>query len=377
MSEPTLFDHLDDLRTELLTWFDAHKREMPWRAEDPNPYHVWLSEVMLQQTQVDTVRPYFRRWIERFPTVHALAEAPLDDVMSLWSGLGYYQRARRLHSAAQRIVEQHQGAFPQAFSDILDLPGVGRYTAGAIASIAFGQRKPVLDGNVARVLARLHAIEGDPTQTAVSKRLWAEAEKLLPSSRVGDFNQALMELGALICRPKGPSCVRCPIAPWCQARIQGRTAELPTPKARPEKKHVVSGALLITHPEDEARVLLAQRPREGLLSGLWELPQLIMTPRRIPRRPKPPLSASAANRKKLARFARRELGLVLDVLEPQPVVRHTFTHLKWMMVPWQTRLKGAHAVDLSESSYLAWRFVSRDELGELGVPKMVHKALAR
>ncbi len=248
----------------LLAHFDATRRAMPWR-ETSDPYAIWVSEIMLQQTRVDTVIPYWERWLERFPTVEALAEAELDDVLKEWEGLGYYSRARNLHSAARVVRERFNGRVPAEPETLRELPGVGEYTAGAVASIAFDVPTPAVDGNVRRVLSRLYDLE-----SATPAQLRDLAAELVPGERPGDFNQALMELGATVCTPRSPACDACPVASWCQARKLGVQELRPLPRERkavPEE--VVETAVII---RDDGAVLLVRRPEDGLLGGLWEFP---------------------------------------------------------------------------------------------------------
>ncbi|MDQ3265105.1 MAG: A/G-specific adenine glycosylase [Myxococcota bacterium] len=254
------------LRSLLLAWFDRHQRDLPWRRTR-DPYAIWLSEVMLQQTRVQTVIPYWQRFLERFPTVNDLAEAPQDDVLSLWRGLGYYSRARNLHLAAKAISQQ--GSFPRTAEELGKLPGFGRYTAGAVASIGFGEAAPVVDGNVARVFARLFLVEGAPGERDREKALWSLAEQWVVGPRPGDWNQALMELGALICRPEAPTCLICPLRDRCGALQAGRVAELPPVRVRAARKRL---ELLVAVWRDGDKVLLARRAGGGLFGGLWELP---------------------------------------------------------------------------------------------------------
>ncbi|MEX0745152.1 MAG: A/G-specific adenine glycosylase [Phycisphaeraceae bacterium] len=273
---------LPQLRRRLLAWYAHYHRQLPWRAtpqsqisprpsavRNANPYHVLVSEAMLQQTQVATVIPYFHRFIEQFPTVHDLAAAEEQQVLRLWQGLGYYRRARHLHAAAQAIVQQHAGDVPETLDALLALPGFGRYTAGAVASIAFGRRVPILDGNVARVLARVFNIDEPIDQPATRERLWQLADQVLPRKAVGDFNQALMELGALICMPRRPQCAICPLEALCQARQSGRETTLPrrSPRKAPRAVHHVIAAI-----ERQGRYLFEQRPARGLWSNMWQLP---------------------------------------------------------------------------------------------------------
>lgn len=248
----------------LLRWFDRAKRDLPWRRTK-DPYAIWISEVMLQQTQVATVIPYFERFLERFPTLQSLAETPQADVLSLWSGLGYYSRARNLHRAAQVVTQVHAGVLPACVDQLLELPGFGRYTAGAVASIAFGIQAPLVDGNVSRVLTRLFAVDDEKRE----KRVWELASSLVPRGRPGDFNQSLMELGATVCVPVAPLCLLCPVRSHCQALAQGRVDQLPPPKVRAARKPL---NLAVAVCRKGARLLLMRRDDGGLFGGLWELP---------------------------------------------------------------------------------------------------------
>ncbi|MEM7481157.1 MAG: A/G-specific adenine glycosylase [Acidobacteriota bacterium] len=251
----------------LLTWYDVHRRDLPWR-EDQHPYRVWLSEIMLQQTRVDTVIPYFERFLESFPTVEDLAAAEIDDVLARWSGLGYYRRARQLHAAAQQIAEA--GAFPTTLEGWLELPGIGPYTAAAVSSIAFGVVAPVLDGNVERVMARWMAYRDNPKTAAGQRTLRAAAAELVHRDRPGDSNQALMEVGAMVCTPRNPKCLLCPCREDCQARLLGLQEEIPPPRKRRQVERVRLGVAVV---EQDDRVLLFRRPDDRtLLAGTWELP---------------------------------------------------------------------------------------------------------
>ncbi|MDZ7685253.1 MAG: A/G-specific adenine glycosylase [Gammaproteobacteria bacterium] len=259
----------------LLDWFDHHGRKtLPWQ-QAVSPYRVWVSEIMLQQTQVTTVIPYFERFMERFPTVESLAEANEDEVLHLWTGLGYYARARNLHKAARIIAGEWQGSFPTHLDDLEALPGIGRSTAGAIVSIAGGGRAPILDGNVKRVLSRCFGIEGWPGQSAVATELWEKAEALTPHERVAAYTQAIMDLGATVCVRSSPKCAACPFEDVCIARRDGRIAELPGKKPKKELP-VRQTAMLIVHNE-QGEVLLLRRPGEGLWGGLWNFPECAPT----------------------------------------------------------------------------------------------------
>jgi len=247
----------------LLGWYDCHARDLPWRR-DCSPYRVLLSELMCQQTRVDTAIPYFERFVARWPTLGDLAAASEQQVLGEWAGLGYYSRARNLHRCAKAAAES---GLPESVAALRKLPGIGPYTAGAIASIAFGIRAPVVDGNVERVLSRFRGLEADPRAGPGKKALWALADELVPADRPGDFNQALMELGALVCTPRKPACAQCPLTDGCIARAQGRQLELPARAARKKPVNVAGRAGLWI---DRGRILLGRRPAKGLLPDLWE-----------------------------------------------------------------------------------------------------------
>jgi A/G-specific adenine glycosylase len=259
-----------ELSDALGAWFDRIARDLPWRRTR-DPYAVWLSEVMLQQTRVETVIPYYERFLRRFPTVLELAAADLDEVLAMWSGLGYYRRARALHLAAREVTERYAGAFPAEAAALRSLPGVGAYTAGAIASIAFERREPLVDGNVARVLARIEGIDDDIRGATGARRLWEAAARLLPEDRPGRFNQALMELGATVCAPRSPRCGACPVDGLCAARAEGREEELPIVGPRPDVPAVSMVAAVV---RAGRRALLVRRAEEGLFGGLWEPPMV-------------------------------------------------------------------------------------------------------
>lgn len=260
--------------TELLHWYMQNKRDLPWRRHR-DPYYIWVSEIMLQQTRVDTVIPYFQRFIERFPTIQDLAEAPEEDVLKLWEGLGYYSRARNLQAAARQVMEQHGGEVPNQKDAVFNLKGVGPYTAGAILSIAFNQPQPAVDGNVMRVLSRYFLIEDDIMKGSTRVKMETLAEELIPEGRASDFNQALMELGALVCTPKSPHCLTCPVMEMCTGRIEGREETLPVKKkAKPPRPEQRIAALVVGTGGNEGKVLVRQRPATGLLAKMWELPHM-------------------------------------------------------------------------------------------------------
>lgn len=259
-------------QSRLLEWFDRHGRKsLPWQR-DKTPYRVWVSEIMLQQTQVATVIPYYERFMARFPSVAHLAEAERDEVLHLWTGLGYYARARNLHRASQVVMEEHDGQFPvRSLEAMAALPGIGRSTAGAIISISTGQRAVILDGNVKRVLSRLHAVEGWPGRTAVERELWHLAERYTPSERLPDYSQAMMDLGATLCTRGKPSCLICPFADVCVAHARGEERRFPEAKPRRTLPERHTRMLLLC--DNEGQVLLEQRPPSGLWGGLWCFPQ--------------------------------------------------------------------------------------------------------
>jgi A/G-specific adenine glycosylase len=297
---------------DLLAWYDANAAALPWRGSK-DPYQVWLSEIMLQQTQVETVKPYYARFLAAYPTVFDLAAAPLDDVLKLWEGLGYYSRARSLHRAADIVANQMLGQFPTSAEGLETLPGIGRYTAGAIASIAFGEYVPVLDGNVIRVFARLIDLKEDVTRTDIREKLWSLAEWWLPDTRPGDYNQALMELGRTVCKPRKPLCNECPIRTHCLAFQRGTQAQRPVKKPRAKTPHHNVAAGIIWN--EDGQVLIAQRPLDGLLGGLWEFPG---------GKQEPGESLPDCLRREL----REELGIEVDVGDLFTVVQHGFTHFK-------------------------------------------------
>ena len=256
-------------RRKLLGWYARNARDLPWRRA-ADPYTIWLSEIMLQQTQVETVRPYFDRFVAALPTLDSLAGAQEQEVMRLWAGLGYYRRARQLHQAAQVIVGQYGGRFPRDPEAVRRLPGIGRYTAGAILSIAFDQRLPILEANTVRLLSRLLAYPGDGASSQGQQLLWAAAETVLPRRQVGTFNQAMMELGSRVCQPRTPRCEECPVAPLCRARALGLQMQIPRPKIKPAAEAVHEAAALVRR---NGRVLLLQWPEGRRWAGLWDFPR--------------------------------------------------------------------------------------------------------
>ena len=296
----------------LLAWFADHARDLPWRR-DRNPYRIWVSEVMLQQTQVDTVIPYYERFLDRFPTLRTLAEASLEEVLKLWEGLGYYARARRLHQTAQQLVTSNGGDLPRSFERLRALPGVGAYTAGAIASLAFGEDVPAVDGNARRVVCRLFGIRDDVTRSATKRKVRDLAAALLPSGRAGPFNEALIELGATVCTPRSPACPRCPLRDLCRAYAAGEQGELPVRRPRPKIPHYdVTAAVTV---RGDGAVLMAQRNVDDMLGGMWEFPG---------GKCEDGESLPAC----LVREMAEELGVIVDVGERLTTVEHAYTHFR-------------------------------------------------
>ncbi len=300
-----------DIQKSFIKWFDLNKRPMPWR-ETSDPYRIWISEIMLQQTQVATVENYYKRFIETFPDIKTLASADIHKVMKLWEGLGYYSRAKNMHQTARIIVRKYHSVFPDQLDDLLTLPGIGRYTAGAILSIAFGKRAPILDGNVIRVLTRVFHITDNISQTATQKVLWDFAEKILPDSQMRAFNEALMELGATVCIRKNPHCNQCPLMAVCEARKLQIQNNLPvkTPKKPVPHYDIVAG--LIWH---KGKFIITLRPADGLLGNLWEFPGGKVKP-------------GESYKNALIREISEELHISVWVGERIISVKHAYTHFK-------------------------------------------------
>ncbi|WFR65450.1 A/G-specific adenine glycosylase [Paenibacillus amylolyticus] len=312
----------------LLDWYMINRRDLPWRRHN-NPYFTWVSEIMLQQTRVDTVIPYFNRFIGNFPTVRALAEAPEEDVLKNWEGLGYYSRARNLQAAARQVMELHGGEMPQDKQAVFALKGVGPYTAGAILSIAFNQPQPAVDGNVMRVLSRYFLIDEDIMKGSTRVLMEELAGELIPEGRARDFNQALMELGALVCTPKAPHCLTCPVMEQCSGRIAGRELTLPVKtKAKPPRPEQRLVAIVEGRGEHRGQVLVRQRPETGLLARMWELPHVLAAPAAASKKAAPladePAMALLAGSLWAEGFAARPEGLATHA-------EHVFSHIVWSL----------------------------------------------
>jgi A/G-specific adenine glycosylase len=306
----------------LLLWFSEHARDLPWRR-NRTPYRVWVSEVMLQQTRVDQVVPYYRRWMKAFPSWSALAYAPQSDVLKLWEGLGYYSRARNLHAAARTVVEKHGGKPPAAVAELKKLPGIGSYTAAAIASLAFNVDAAVVDGNVIRVLSRLFAFGGDTKSAAGKKQMQAWADALLVKGRAGEFNEAMMELGALVCLPKSPECPTCPMRSDCAAFAMGVPVKFPVMKKKKKLPHIIVGAAVTVNRKGE--VLIAQRKQDDMLGGLWEFPGGKQEP-------------GETIEECITRELCEELGIKTVAGEHLITVKHAYSHFTMMMHVYRAKI---------------------------------------
>ena len=335
--------------SRIVKWQRLHGRHgLPWQGTR-DAYRIWLSEIMLQQTQVSTVIPYYERFIDRFPTVSALAAAPEDDVLALWSGLGYYARARNLHRAARDVVERLGGVFPSSFDALVTLPGVGRSTAGAIAAFAGGERRAILDGNVRRVLARHAGIGGDPSRASVIAALWETAEGRLPRSVIDAYTQGMMDLGANVCLPRDPHCLLCPVAADCVARTEDRIAELPGRKARAPARRKRISMLVVMRGRD---VLLEKRAASGIWGGLWSLPEAGAD--------EPPGEA-----------LERDWGMSAAEVSALQPFEHAFTHYTLEVAPWRIRL--ARGAKLTEGKPAMW--MPLEDVSGAALPSPVKKLL--
>lgn len=305
-------DHLNQITEPLLQWFRGNARVLPWR-EQPLPYYVWISEIMLQQTRVEAVKPYFARFVEALPDVEALALCPEEKLLKLWEGLGYYNRVRNMQKAARVVMEQYGGELPADYEKLLELPGIGSYTAGAVASIAYQIPVPAVDGNVLRVISRIAENEEDILKQSVKRRIEELVRRILPQDEPGAFNQALMELGATVCLPNGaPECGRCPVAGLCMARLHGRLEEIPRRKAKKERRMEERTVLVV---RDGTRTVIRRRPPKGLLAGLYELPNL----------------DGHLNEDQVVAYL-EEQGFYPLQIRPLPGAKHIFSHVEWRMI---------------------------------------------
>lgn len=310
---------MKEIVNPLLSWYDLNKRDLPWRR-DREPYHVWISEIMLQQTRVEAVKGYYARFLARLPGVKELAEVPEDELMKLWQGLGYYNRARNLKKAAKVLEQEYHGGFPEEYELLLKLPGIGEYTAGAIASIAFQKSVPAVDGNVYRIYTRLMEDDSDITQSKVRKRIRDAVGAVIPKERPGEFNQALMDLGAMVCLPNGqPLCADCPVARWCRSREKGNMLAFPVKPAKKPRRVQERTVFLL---EYQGRYLIQQRPDKGLLAGLWEFPseEGRLTPEEL-------------------RDFIQDQGVDLGQIELLGSGKHIFSHVEWHMLGYLIHLQ--------------------------------------
>ncbi len=343
-------DSSSDLAARLLDWYRQNRRSLPWRTTS-DPYAVWVAEIMLQQTRVETVIPYYRRWMEQFPTLQHLAQADEQQVLKAWEGLGYYSRARSLQRAARLIVEQHQGQIPSRMEALMRLPGIGRYTAAAIASIAFGADEATLDGNIRRVLARLFHMDLPARSPEGERRLWQLARQHLPAGRAAEYNQALMDLGATICTPRTPDCSACPLETLCMARQLGRQEQLPRLERRSSGPHYLVTAAVI---QKDGLVLIAQRPAQGLLGGLWEFPGGKVEP-------------GESLQDGLQREICEELGVRIAVGEPLGVFRHAYTHFRVTLHAFHCRILEGEPAALQTAD---WRWATMEQLKDFPMGKI-------
>ncbi len=340
----------DSFATRLLRWYDAHGRhDLPWQ-KPRSPYRVWLSEVMLQQTQVATVIPYFLRFVEKFASIAELAAAPVDDVLASWSGLGYYSRARNLHKAATICVERYHADLPNNFDQLAELPGIGRSTAGAILAQAHGLKFTILDGNVKRVLARFHGVHGWPGSTKTQSALWKLAESHTPNSRATDYTQAIMDLGATVCTRSKPRCAECPLSKDCIALRDGLTSTLP--ESKPQRKLPIRATMMLILRDESGRVLLERRPPTGVWAELWSLPEAS--------------DVDAATLNVACDYARAAI-----LFRHLPTFTHTFSHYRLDITPLITQVKRNPRV--GDDSNRRW--VSRDDVKKLGLPAPVRKLI--
>lgn len=338
-----------DFADQLLTWFDDHGRHnLPWQ-DNRNAYRVWVSEIMLQQTQVATVIPYFERFMARFPTLMDLAQADVDEVLALWTGLGYYSRARNLHKCAQTVATQYQGEMPNCTAKLADLPGIGRSTAAAIVSQAFNQPAAILDGNVKRVLTRIHTIEGWPGQKTIENQLWQLAQEHTPNSRNADYTQAIMDLGATICKRNKPLCVACPMQDRCEALAADKTAELPTRKPKKAVPQKQTWTLLLQN--SAGHIQLHQRPHQGIWGGLWSLPEFAQLD---------DLHSHLA-----------QLGLPIDS-QPLDTVKHVFSHYKLDIHPHLVVLPSNQG-QVAENPLIQW--YAPEQIATIGLPSPIKQIL--
>lgn len=343
---------MDPFARRVLAWYDHHgRRALPWK-KGRDPYRIWVSEIMLQQTQVATVIPYFERFMRRFPDMHTLARAPLDAVLEHWAGLGYYARARNLHACARHVIEQHEGKFPRDIELVADLPGIGRSTAAAILAFAYGKRHAILDGNVKRVLARFHAINTPINTRAAELQFWKIAEQHTPSRRVAAYTQAIMDLGATVCQRTRPDCEACPVSRDCRAFQSGRQTEFPM--RAPARKRGVRRTVMMLLCDEQGRVLLEKRPPVGIWGGLWSLPEI-------------------PHDHDLRDVCRARFGCDVTPENPWPALNHDFTHFRLVITPQPAALRTVAARALEDNGALWYK----PGMNRIGLPAPVQLLLKR
>ncbi|MDR9418897.1 A/G-specific adenine glycosylase [Gracilimonas sp.] len=340
-----------DFSSELLKWYQDHKRQMPWRGE-ADPYKIWVSEIMLQQTRVDQATPYFQNFISLFPTVYDLANANQQEVLKAWEGLGYYSRARNLHAAAKMVVEEFGGKLPEVYDEIIKLKGIGPYTAAAVTSIAFNKPNAVVDGNVIRVLTRYYGIEDDTRSTKTRRKIQELANELIDEDQPGDFNQAMMELGSEVCTPSNPDCDNCPIQMGCIAAKVAKTEVIPYKSPAKKKPHHIIGVGIIEREKDD-KILIALRPNDAMLGGMWEFP-----------------GGKQENvetiKQTIERELKEELGVEVKAYKELMNLKHAYSHFSITMHAWFCKLISGEPKP-KESQEVRW--VKREELEKFPFPK--------
>lgn len=335
LEDPELYE----IRGPLVEWYREHHRDLPWRNQ-PSPYHVWVSEIMLQQTRVEAVKPYYQRFLSALPTVKDLAEAPEDQLLKLWEGLGYYNRVRNMQKAAQQVMADYGGEFPVTYEGIRSLKGIGSYTAGAICSFAYGIPKPAVDGNVLRVIMRLTGDDSDIMKQSTKKQVEEKLERVIPAEAASDFNQGLIELGAIVCVPNGqPKCEECPLAYVCRARIEGRIEELPV-KTKAKDRRNENRTILVFR--DGEKTAICKRPDKGLLAGMYELPNYL----------------GHMSRKEVTEYS-KEIGLMPVRIKKLPEAKHIFSHVEWHMIGYEVRVD-----ELEKTNEKGFLFIHPEEIQE-------------
>lgn len=328
---------LYELADAVTDWYRTHRRALPWRNTD-NPYHIWVSEIMLQQTRVEAVKGYYDRFLKELPEVKNLAEAEEDKLLKLWEGLGYYNRVRNMQKAAKQIMIEYEGEFPDTYEAILSLSGIGSYTAGAIASFAYGQRRPAVDGNVLRVITRITGDDSDIMKQSTKKRIEEEIQEVIPEDAAGDFNQGLIELGAIVCVPNGePKCSECPVCCVCEARKQGRIAQLPV-KSKAKKRRIEKKTILVFRDED--RIAISKRPDKGLLAGLYELPGV----------------PGHLSQEEVTAYS-KSIGLMPVRIKKLTDAKHIFSHVEWHMTGYAVQVD-----ELEKTNEKGFLFIHPEEI---------------